>query len=119
MSLFNFGKKSKSGYPETTYTFTQTENYKGFKRIKLTSYGYEPAQAGIKAVSKMDLTGKDISIIVVDKPSSPYAIVKVGKHHIGTIFKNSFSDFSKLKTGKVSAVRVEIRDGESFIFYKV
>ena len=114
-----FKKKTKSGYPETTYKFTQAEDFRGFKRIKLSSYGYAPAQDGIRAVSAMDLTGKEIQLVVVDKPKEPYVVVLVGKHHVGTIFKHNFDKFSSLKAGKVSAARLEIRDGDAYLFCKM
>ena len=119
MALFNIGRKTKSGYPETNYIYTQADTYRGYKRIKLSSYGYKPAQDGIKAVSRMDLSGADIKIVVCDKPDSPYALVLVGKHHVGTIFKNSFDKFNDLKNGKVDSIRLEIRDGDAYLFYHI
>ncbi len=112
-------KKPTAPNPDAVFTYPQTKNYRGFKRIKLTSYGYKPAQDGIAAVSKMDLTDATIDILLVTKTDSPYAIVKVGPHHVGTIFSSNFDHFGALLDGKVSAVRLEVRDGESYLFYKV
>jgi len=112
-------KKPTAPEPDAVFTYPQTKNYRGFKRIKLTSYGYQPAQDGIAALSGVDLANATIDILMMDKPGSPYAIVKVGPHHVGTIFKSNFDQFGALRDGKVSAVRLEIRSGESFLFYKV
>lgn len=112
-------KKPTAPKPDAVFSYPQTKNYRGFKRIKLTSYGYQPAQDGIAALSGVDLTDATIDILMVDKPGSPYAIVKVGPHHVGTIFSSNFDQFGALLSGKVTAVRLEIRDGESFLFYKV
>jgi hypothetical protein len=46
-------------------------------------------------------------------------VVCVGQYEVGTIWKRSFDQFGALLGGKVTAVRLEIRDGESFLFYKV
>lgn len=113
-----FGKK-KSEYPETSYTYKQSEDYQGYKRIKLSSYNYKPAQDGIRALSGKDLTGSTIKITVVSKPGAPYATVMVGKHIVGTIFKTSFDKFTSLKNGKVDGIRLEIQDGDSYLFYHI
>ena len=52
-----FRKKPKQEKPNVFYVYTQTENYKGFKRIKLSSYGYARALDGIKALADADLAG--------------------------------------------------------------
>lgn len=46
-------------------------------------------------------------------------MVTVNNHEIGTIWKDSFDKFNAIKTGKLAAVRVEIRDRDSYLFYKV
>ena len=113
-----FKKKPKQEKPDTFFVYTQTENYRGFKSIKLSSYGYKPAEDGIRALADADLTGADIKISIYGG-DSPHAVVSVGKHEVGTIWKHSFDKFTALKNGKFVAVRLEIRDGESYLFYKV
>ena len=110
-----FKKKPK---PAASYTYTQAEDYKGFKRLKLSSYGHEPAEAGIRALSDADLTGAKIKIDIFED-DYPRAVFSVGKHEVGTIWKRSFDKYTALKNGKISAIRLEIRDGESYLFYKV
>jgi hypothetical protein len=111
-------KKPTAPEPDAVFTYPQTKNYRGFKRIKLTSYGYQPAQDGIAALSGSDLSDATITIAVfVDE--YPRAVVSVGQYEVGTIWQHSFNQFGTLLDGKVSAVRLEIRDGESFLFYKV
>jgi hypothetical protein len=120
MALFGIKKKDAPVvYPEKTYIYKQSKNYRGYKRIRLTSYNYQPAQDGIRALSGADLSEADIKITVVDKPGEPYATVMVGPHLAGTIFRSSFDRFDDLRDGKVVGVRLEVRDGESYLFYKV
>lgn len=113
-----FKRKPKQEKPDRFYIYTQTENYRGFKRIKLSSYGHEPAEAGIRALSDADLTGAKIKIDIFED-DYPRAVFSVGKHEVGTIWKRSFDKYTALKNGKISAIRLEIRDGESYLFYKV
>lgn len=112
-------KQQKQETPAITLTYTQSEHYRGFKRIKLSSYGYKPALDGIRALTDADLSGADIKINVF-AGENPRAVVSIGRHEVGTIWEYSYGDVYKaLKNGKVAAVRVEIRDGESYLFYKV
>lgn len=113
-----FKKKPKKEKPIAVFSYTQAEHYRGFKRIKLSSYGYAPALDGIKALADADLSGADIKISVFGG-DSPRAVVSVGKDIAGTVWQHSFDKFSALKNGKVSAVRLEIRDGDAYLFYKV
>lgn len=116
--LFGKKKKSTAPQPDVVYTYPQTENYRGFKRYKLSSYGHQPAQDGIRALTGVDLTGSRISVSVFGG-DSPHAVISVGQHEVGTIWKHSFDKFTALKNGKIPAVRLEIRDGDSYLFYKV
>ena len=120
MALFNFGKKKTSSdpKPDAVYTYLQTENYRGFKRIKLSSYGYKPAEDGIRALDGKGLSGSEIKISVF-LDEYPRAVVNIGKHEVGTIWKRSFDKFDAVKNGKIDAVRLEIRDGDSYLLYKV
>lgn len=113
-----FRKKPKKEKPTAVFSYAQAEHYKGFKRIKLSSYGYQPALDGIRRLADADLSGAEIKISVFGG-DSPRAVVSVGKDIVGTIWKHSFDKFSALKNGKVSAVRLEIRDGDAYLFYKV
>lgn len=116
--LFGKKKKSTAPQPDVVYTYPQTENYRGFKRYKLSSYGYQPAQDGIRALTGVDLTGSRIAVSIFND-DSPRAVISVDKHVVGTIFDYSFDKFSALKNGKITAIRLEIRDGDSYLFYKV
>lgn len=113
-----FFRKKKEPVPDVALTYTQSENYRGFKRIKLSSYGYKPAEDGIQALTGKDLAGSDIKLSIY-MDDSPRAMVSVNGTAVGTIWKHSFDKFTTLKNGKIAAVRVEIRDGESYLFYKV
>ena len=113
-----FKKKPKKEKPIAVFSYTQAEHYRGFKRIKLSSYGYAPALDGIKALADADLSGSRIEASIFGG-DSPRAVVSVGKHEVGTIWEHSFDKFAALRSGKVVAVRVEIRDGDAYLFYKV
>ena len=116
-----FGKKKKqtapAAEPVAVYTYPQTKNYRGFKRYKLSSYGYEPAQVGIKWLSGSDLSDATITMsIFMDYPRATFS---VDGNVVGAIWEHSFDNFPALRDGKVSAVRLEIRDGDAYIFYKI
>lgn len=113
-----FKKKPKQEKPDKFYIYTQAEHYRGFKRIKLSSYGHKPAMDGIARLADADLTGADIKISIFGG-EYPRAVVSVGKYEVGTIWEHSFDKFPSLKSGKVSALRLEIRGGDSYLFYKV
>lgn len=117
--IFDKLKKQTAPTAAISYKYIQSDNYRGFKRLRLTAYGYAPAMKGVKAVSKMDITGAEITINIIGGEHTR-AEVYVGRHHVGTIWKQAFDEFSIFKNGKVQAVRVEIRNGnESYLFYKV
>ena len=112
-----FFRKKKEPVPDVAFTYPQSEHYRGFKRIKLSSYGYKPAEDGIQALTGKDLAGSKIKISIF-MDDAPRAMVSVNGTAVGTIWKHSFDKFTTLKNGKIAAVRVEIRDGESCLFYK-
>ena len=113
--LFLGKKKNK---PTAFYIYSQSEDYKGFKRIKLSSYGHKPAEDGIRALSNKDLSGENIKVSIYEG-EHPRAVISVGKYEVGTIWKDSFDKFNALKSGKISKMRLEIRDGDSYLFYLV
>ena len=112
-----FFRKKKEPVPDVAFTYPQSEHYRGFKRIKLSSDGYKPAEDGIQALTGKDLAGSKIKISIF-MDDAPRAMVSVNGTAVGTIWKHSFDKFTTLKNGKIAAVRVEIRDGESYLFYK-
>ena len=114
MMLF---KKKEKPSPGIVYDYIQSENYRGFKRYRLSSYGNKSAQDGIAALSGKDLTGAEIRIAVKNVDKTECAVVSVGKREVGVIWKDSFDRFQDLKQGSIDKVRVEIRDGDSYLFY--
>ena len=112
-----FRKKPKKEKPIAVFSYTQAEHYRGFKRIKLSSYGYAPALDGIKALADADLSGSRIEVSIFGG-DSPHAVVSVGSHELGTVW-DRYDAFDALRSGKVAAVRVDIRDGDAYLFYKV
>ena len=117
MSLFGKKKKKPVAKPSVFYIYTQAEHYRGFKRIKLCSYGHAPAEDGIRKLTGKDLSGANIKIGIFED-EYPRAVVSVAGNEVGTIWKHSFDRFDDVKSGQIEAVRLEIRDGESYLFYK-
>lgn len=115
MALFGKKKKKPAGI---NYLYSQAENHDGFKRVKLSSYGYKPAMNGVDALSGKDLSKAEIKITVIED-EYPRAVVSVKNHEVGTIFKRSFSNFDLIKKGKINQVYLVVEDGESHLFYKV
>lgn len=101
-----------------SYTYIQAEHWRGFKRLRLSSYGYEPAEQGIAALSGKDLTGAAITLRVFGG-NHVRANVLVDNHEIGTVWDYSFDQFAALRDGKINGARVEIRDGVSYLFYRM
>lgn len=113
-----FKKKPKShDYDTTERVYIQSDSFRGFKRTKLTAYGYNPALDGIKALTGKDLKGAEITTIFVEKPKAPYLLIMVGNHHVGTLFDN-FSGLDLFRNGSVKAVHLDIKDGNAYLFYK-
>lgn len=110
-------KKKKTPQPDVFYIYTQSEHYRGFKRIKLSSYGHQPAMDGIRALDGVALDGSEIRIAIFED-EFPRANVIIGNHEVGTIWKHSFDRFNDLKNGRIERIRVEIRDGDAYLFYK-
>lgn len=104
-----------------TSGFINTENFRGFKRIQLSTYGYEPVQKGISKLAKrnpmysvsvrslnpqeqnrlmgkkiyqknFDLSGKRIHFIPGRSDSSHFIKVMIGQNHVGTFFKPDADD---------------------------
>ena len=112
-----FKKKPTLAKPNHFFDYTQAAGRNGLKHIKLSSYGYKPALDGISALSGKDLTGANIKLSVFGG-DSPRIVVSIGKHHVGTIWKDSFDRFNDAKNGKIITVAVEISNGESYLYYK-
>lgn len=115
MKLFNFGKEPA---PTAIYKYTQTENYRNFKRIKLSSYGYKTAEKNIKELANKDLTDATIEIKIFDD-KTPRAEVYIMRRQVGTIWPRSFDKYSSMKRGGIKGARIEIRDGDAYLFYKI
>lgn len=118
MMLFKKKKTEPKPRVVSSHEYIQSNTYRGYKRQKLSSYGYQPALEGISALSGLDLTGANIRL---DYINDEYKCVQVyvGPHLAGTIWDYSCANFADIIGGKVASVRVEIRDGESYLFYKV
>ncbi len=133
MNIFNsvkerFLKGSDSG----EYSFKQSDTFRGYKRIHLSTYKYEPIQKGLKAVRKKnpdyhlgsdkpkyiyDFANKTITI-----KKSAYAedgacmLIMVDNNHVGTIFDNNNNEqiINDFETGKIEAVYLKIDQGQEY-----
>ena len=111
-----FKRKSSGPKPKAVYTYPQTEDFRGFKRIKLSSYGYKPAQDGIRALTGKDLSGSKIKISIFADDNTR-AVVSVDDHILGSIWER-FDNFDLLRRGKIAAVHLVVEDGDAVLFYK-
>lgn len=118
--MFGFKKKNipSSPKPLVAYTYKQSATNDGFRRIKLSSHGYQPAMDGILALAGADLTNADITVNIFGG-DSPRGVVVVDGHEVGTIWETSFDKFKQLTEGGIDSIRIEIRGNESYLFYKV
>lgn len=117
-----FGKKKKvepAQLPEIT--FTQAGSFRGFRRFRLTNYGYEPAQVGLKALQienpkyngddsepkyLFDFKNKQVTIRKIEF-EVPAIAVFVDNKQIGSLFSNTDEEkdmIEKMFSNRISAV---------------
>ncbi len=112
--MFNLFKK-KSSDPEAlwTYSVPYSDNFRGYKRIKLATYNDPVAQAGLKKISQL----ATISQIRFD--GIPNGInVYVDDFRAGSIWKDSWEDYYKvIKSVKVEKAHIKV-DDEAYLYIK-
>ena len=117
--MFGFKKKKEQKKTETKaseYNYEQSKNYRGFKRVKLSSYGHKLSEAGIAVLTGSDLSDAAINIRVI-ADQYPRVEVRVNGNQVGTIWKRSNEEYYQwFKSGSVDKARVEISDGDSYLF---
>ena len=100
MSLFKRKPKSWS------LTVPNTESFKGYKRIKLTTYGDKDAEAGINKVIR---SGAPQYIRFEEVPTKNGIVVFADGCKVGLIWQNYWSDqYKAIKDGRVDAVHLRI-----------
>lgn len=93
--------------------FTQSKNFKGFKKIGLVSYGHTPSEDGLNKLHFQDLTGKEIVIdkFIYGNKNVGYAVFVDGLQ-VGAIFPDtsaaSKSVLDALQSKKITAAHVRI-----------
>lgn len=122
--MFGFKKKSQQKTQKQTeridseksMTYKQSHSFRGFKRIKLSSYGHKPSLDGIAAFTDKDLSEATITVRVI-KGENSRAEVYVDGQQVGTVWADSWTEcFEDLKNNRVDKVMVLIQDGESYLF---
>lgn len=102
--------------PASEYKFTQSSNFRGFKRFHVSYYGYEPAEKGLKRLMKRgpDLTGAEIVLKPVRREDCDFLDVIVNGNLIGSVTfwtpdpkKDAFIN-NYLYKGKVDKAHVRI-----------
>ena len=114
MSIF---KKNKAAKPFASYTYTQSDDRSGFRRVKLSSYGHKPAENGIRALAGSDLSLKVIKVDIY-KDAYPRAVFSIGRHELGTIW-DRYDCFKPIAKGQARAMRIEIDSGDAFLYYLI
>lgn len=109
MGLFSgiFGKKSNK-----SLSFPQADNFRGFKKVKITSYQFEEAERNLNFLKEIELKKNVITLSLIRCSNNTEAIeVFVDDLIIGTIFFGSGNYqelLSAFKTNQIEAVYVKI-----------
>ncbi len=102
--------------PEMDFIVPHTDNYKGFRRIKLATYRDEYACAGIRKLGTKQI--RTVGFQVIKHPDTYGINVYANDNRIGTIWRDSWADYYKvIKAGKVSAAHVDIVDPDEVYLY--
>ena len=123
--MFGFKKKSQQKTQKQTerieseksITYKQSHSFRGFKRIKLSSYGNKESLDGIAAFTDKDISEATITVRVI-KGENSRAEVYVEGQQVGTVWADSgwAEYYEDLKNNRVDKVMVRIEDGESYLF---
>lgn len=133
MNLFNSVKDHILKASESNeHKFQQSDTFKGYKRVHLSTYGYEPVQKGLKAVRKRNpeyFPGKDEPKYIYDFAGKTITIKKsyyqaqdfcfqimVDKNHVGTIFpdQDNKNITSAIDSDKVESVYLKIDPDQEY-----
>lgn len=120
MGLFGKKKKEEPAQPQEI-TFIQASSFRGFRRFRLTNYGYEPAQIGLKSLQMknpkyngddsepeyiFDFKNKQVTIRKIEF-EVPAIAVFVDGNQIGSLFSTTDEEkdmIKKLFSNKIGAV---------------
>lgn len=119
--IFRRNKKPTEPEPLLTLSVPYSEHFKGYKRIKLTSYRDPIAEAGIQATKDADRIDR-IRFELYQFPNvSPLFRVLADQNRIGTIWMDSGPEyFEAIQSGRVSKASVAwTGTGEALLFIKI
>ena len=130
------------------WSFSQSPHFRGFKKIRLSTYNYQPIKDGIDALKqpnqlydeysdpnidskklkigkkvekyKFDFKGKEIILRELDYGNGHCIIVLVDNHHVGTwwIESTNADYYEYLQQGKISGIYLKIEGGPYKVFDK-
>ena len=107
--------KKKQIAPAWSYTVPYSNNFRGFKRLKLATYKDEYAQAGL--LSLQDLPSYD-RVTFTKIPDYDGINVSVDGHKVGTIWKHSWTEYyDAIISEKVEKAHLKI-DENAYLFIK-
>lgn len=108
-------------------TFKHSKGFRGFKRIRLTTYGDKVAQKNIKKLLDAEISDVTLTVKVDNKnfTEPEYLIdVAVDGLHIGTHYANGDnSRIDAVRSGMVDKVHIRLEDGgdrfNSYLFIHI
>ena len=121
MGLFSRKKNVPKNDVFFEQEFTQAESFRGFKRAKLSTYGYKPIEKSLAKLKPYDFTGRSITLRGIKYDGGRCLLVLVDGNHIGTMFGKTYEDVYKaILKGKATAAYVMVNDDEKvFLFVKL
>lgn len=123
VNVMLFKRKSKKKEPEPTFVLSvpHSDHFKGYKRIKLSTYQDAEVDKGLEAVKAADAI-REVTFQEYKFPdTSPLIRVYADGHKIGTIWSTSNPELYKaIKSGRCTKASVAYNDlGNVFLFVKV
>ena len=97
-----------------TLTYQHSEHFRGFKRIHLSTYGFQPVQDGIRSIIGSPIAVVELQLIRDNASfTEPIRVLKVFADgvHIGTYFENSPNQYlDMLLDNQIDKVHIELED---------
>lgn len=122
MGIFNLFKKPAAAPVETILVMQhkQSAGFKGFKRIRLTTYGDEIAQGNIKLLIDQDISEVTLTVKVDNNNfTEPTRFLDVAADglHVGTHYPHGDNkNIDLILSGAVDQVHVRLEDaGDKYI----
>lgn len=113
--MLNLFKKKSAAPAAWSFTVPHSNNFRGYKRLKLSTYNDPEALSGIKHIAQIS----DIDQVrFVEIPGHNGINVFVDKFKAGTIWRDSWTDYYKaIRSEKVEKVHLNV-ENEAYLFIK-